>query len=63
MSHIIKVEEMFTKIDLFMTDEPYFNRFPTSSAAYVIFVDKDEIYSHLSNARHMIIDGNEIVEW
>lgn len=52
-----------SKIELFMTDEPYFNRFPTSAAAYVTFVDKEEISKYLTDARHLTIEGNEIIEW
>ena len=38
------------KIDLFMSNDPYFNRFPNSSAFNVVLANEDEFMPHIEEA-------------
>lgn len=42
-------------IEFYATDEPWFNRFPCSSALNVIYRDHEEIRPHLEGATHLDI--------
>lgn len=46
-----------TSVDLFITEEPFFNKFPTSSALNVCLCEASEYSPHLSGARRMECDG------
>lgn len=37
-------------LDFFLTDDPFFNRFPSSSALKVYFLDPEEVSAHLAGA-------------
>lgn len=47
-------------IRLFMTNNPFFNRFPNSSALKVHFVSSEEIERNLLGAERMLCDGVSI---
>lgn len=47
-------------IELYMTSDPFFNRFPCSSALNVCFHDENEVAEHLRGAERMECDGKEI---
>lgn len=51
-----------TGVELYMTDHPYFNRFPSSSALRVYFPDMHKVADALVGARPMPCDGQR-VEW
>jgi hypothetical protein len=42
-----------SSIEFFKTTDPFFNRFPSSSAFKVYFVDPAVIASHLSNSEEL----------
>ena len=46
---------------LYITNEPYFNRFPTSTALKVHFVEKDVLNTHLATAKELVISGDKVV--
>lgn len=48
-------------IELFMSDNTYFNRFPNSAALNVQFIDKAEAVSNLEGAERMECDGAKII--
>lgn len=48
------------KIDLYMSNDIFFNRFPNSSALNVVHVDKADIDEHIKGAEHMTCDGKTI---
>lgn len=48
------------RIDLFMSNNVYFNRFPSSTALNLFFLDKDEIEQNLKNAEKMKCDGQKV---
>lgn len=50
-----------SEIKLFMSNDPFFNRFPNSSAFTVIFIDRNEVMSHLQYAEQMRCDGKTII--
>lgn len=43
-------DKRFSRIDLFMSNDPYFNRFPNSSAFNVVMAQEDEFMPHIENA-------------
>ena len=47
-------------IDLFMSKDIFFNRFPNSSALRAHYVKKFEIMSHLKDAKELVKQGNII---
>lgn len=47
-------------VRLYMTQDPFFNQFPNSSALKVHFIAVDEIQSHLAGAEKMGCDGKRI---
>lgn len=47
-------------IKLYMCNDPFFNRYPNSSAFTVIYVSHEEIMSHLAEAEQMMCDGKAL---
>ncbi len=45
-------DQRFSRIDLFMSNDPYFNRFPNSSAFNVILAKEEEFMPHIQQADH-----------
>lgn len=43
-------DKQFNKIELFMSDDPYFNRFPNSSAFNVVLAKEEEFMPHIQQA-------------
>lgn len=48
------------KVDLYMSDDPFFNRYPCSGALKVYVITKEELMQHLENADQLIIKGNQV---
>ena len=57
----LKGEKTIDSISLYMTDEPFFNRFPTSVALRINYVEKDDLIKNLSNAQELIISNNQVI--
>lgn len=51
-SHVGKAKEI-KSIDLFISDNPYFNRYPCSSALNVVFADRQTIEQNLTVAQRL----------
>lgn len=49
-----------SSVRLYMTQDPFFNRFPNSSALKVHFIPVAEIQSHLTGAERLECDGKRI---
>ncbi|MCQ2201646.1 MAG: SprT-like domain-containing protein [Bacteroidales bacterium] len=49
-------------IDLYMSDEPYFNKFPSSISTKFPILDPVEPKQFLEKARHLIIHNGDIME-
>lgn len=49
------------KIELFMSNNPYFNRFPNSGALNVQYIERDEVMEQLKGAEVMECNGKEII--
>lgn len=43
--------DMVTDVQLYISDDIYFNRYPTSAALKVIYVDREELFEHLHDAQ------------
>lgn len=50
-------DKRITQIDLFMSNDPYFNRFPNSSAFNAILANEDEFMPHIQQAQHIEFGG------
>lgn len=44
-------DQRITKIDLFLSNDPYFNRFPNSSAFNVVLAKEEEFTPHIQHAK------------
>lgn len=49
-----------TKIELYLTDHPFFNRYPTSSALKMYPVAEEELAEALTDAEEYIADGDTV---
>lgn len=58
----LQEDSNISSIELFMSDEPYFNRFPTSSSTKFQFVQQEEVMLNLNNARHIKIHKDDLIE-
>lgn len=56
-----KVAFGITELHLYLHDNPFFNRFPTSTALKMQIVDKTEINEHLSQSVRLELDGNRLI--
>lgn len=50
------------EVKLYLTDDPYFNRFPKSSALRVTLISEAEFQPHLQHALAMKCDGNQLLD-
>lgn len=57
---VLGAKEVAT-VQLYMSSDVFFNRFPNSSALNVCFLDESEIMSHLTDAEKMECDGTDII--
>lgn len=57
----VGTSRMVRDIQLFMSNDAYFNRFPNSSAINVINVDHDEVMGHLKGAEVIGCDGVRLI--
>ena len=46
---------------LYLTDEPFFNRYPTSTALRIIYVEKELLDKHLASAEQLVIENDRVV--
>lgn len=53
--------EEVTSIQLFMSNDAFFNQFPNSKALNFHVVDKHEVMGHLDKAEKMACDGKTIL--
>ncbi len=56
----VKSSNNVDRIELFMSNDIYFNRYPNSSALKVHFVDENEVMEHLMDAEVLYCDGKSI---
>lgn len=68
---IPKIADYYTKvsavsdvasIDLYLHDNPFFNRYPTSAALKIHEIDSSVLQAELKNARKLIFDGHRLIE-
>lgn len=55
-----KSDKKVKDIELYMHDDPYFNRFPNSSALNCRIIDEEYFRPHLAGAKVMQCDGNTV---
>ncbi len=58
--NIILMQQEIASVRLYMSNDIFFNRFPTSSALKVHFMDAEEINAHLKDAEVLGCDGKSI---
>lgn len=49
-------DKRISKVDLFMSNDPYFNRFPNSSAFKVVLAKEEEFMPHILQAEPLILN-------
>lgn len=58
----ISAQPEISHIDLYMHDNPFFNRYPSSAALRVYEIDEATLDSNLKGARKLRINGSQIIE-
>jgi len=48
------------RLELYMTCDAFFNRYPNSGALAVHYVDREELQRHLVQARKMVVKGGKV---
>lgn len=56
----LKLVKEIAHADMYLTNEPYFNRFPNSYALRIQYVDKAEVMAHLKEAIPVLCDGKSL---
>ena len=49
------------RIEFFMSNNPFFNRFPNSAALNVYEVDQDDLKDHLKNAKKLTVTEDKVI--
>lgn len=57
----VKSNAEICTVDLYMTDDPFFNRFPTSISTKFQVVNREEVYNNLKGARRLSIHNGDLV--
>ena len=57
ISRVVEVKSY----SLYITHDPYFSRFPTSSALRIRYANSDQLALHLATADEVVISGSQIV--
>lgn len=60
-NHLKRVPEVLS-VELFLHNNPYFNRFPTSAAYKVHDVDEETIITNLKGAHRLRVEGNKLIQ-
>lgn len=50
------------KVELYISDEPFFNRFPVSAALRIQKIDEDVLRANLAGARPLTVRGGRLVQ-
>lgn len=58
---VLDKEKNIIEYSLYLTDEPYFNNFPNSTALRVNIVDKDIVSKHITKAKRLMISNGKII--
>ena len=58
--NVVGRESTIERIELYMTNDTYFNRYPNSSALRVHAIDRAEAERHLAGAERWVCDGTRI---
>lgn len=60
-NHISKASEVH-KIELFLHNDPFFNRYPTSASYRVHDIDPSTLTSHLAGAHRLSVNGFRLIQ-
>ena len=55
--NVVGRESCIERIEMYMTDDVFFNRYPSSSALRVHYIDRAEAERHLAGAERWVCDG------
>lgn len=58
----VTTDRVITNCSLYLTDEPFFNQFPTSTAFRINIVEKDLLEKHLAEAERLRITGSRVLK-
>ena len=59
--NIVGRESSIEHIEMYMTNDTFFNRYPSSSALRVHYVDRADAEKHLEGAERLICDGRRLI--
>lgn len=68
IEHILNYHSAFSTdsrvagIEFFLHNDPYFNRFPNSSALRSQFCDGEEVRSHLKGAHRLVCENGKVIQ-
>lgn len=60
-NHVSRAPEV-KNVDLFLHNDPYFNRYPTSASYKVHSIDPEIISAHLKGAHRLRVDGKRLIQ-
>ena len=58
--NVVGRDSTVERIELYMTNDTYFNRYPNSSALRVHAIDRAEAERHLEGAERWVCDGTKL---
>lgn len=58
----ISASTNISRVDLFLHNDPWFNRFPTSVGRRCQAITKEEIADHLKGAHTLLVKGNKLIQ-
>ncbi len=58
----IKVFHNVKSVELYMSNDPYFEKYPNSGKLSYHPEDKERVMAHLKNAKHLKCDGSKIID-
>lgn len=60
-NHVSRAPEV-EKVELFLHNDPFFNRYPTSASFKVHDIDPETITAHLTGAHRLRVDGKRLIQ-
>lgn len=59
--NVVSRESSIERIEVYMSDDVFFNRYPSSSAFRVHYIDKADAEKHLEGAQRWVCDGVRLI--
>ena len=59
---VVGRENSVERIELYVTNDVFFNRYPSSAALRVHYIDNTDVENHLTDATRMVWKGDELIK-